>query len=97
MRHKIVSVSQAKAKLLELMRKVHEEGHAFLLTKDGEPIGALVSMEEYESFYETVDVLANAEALKALESALEDERKGRLWKRDQRGRWVETKRKSKIA
>lgn len=97
MRHKIISVSQAKAKLLELTRKVHENGEAFLLTKDGEPIGALVSMEEYESLLETVDVLANSEALKSLESALEEERQGKVWKRDRQGRWTKAKRKPKAA
>lgn len=97
MKHKIISVSHAKAKLLELIRKVHEEGQAFLLTKDGEPIGALVPMEEYEALQETVDVMSDSVTLKALDFALEDEKKGKMWRRDQQGRWTKVKRKTKVA
>ncbi len=88
MRHKIISVSQAKARLLELARAVNEDGEAFILTKDGEPIGALVPMADYEALQETSDVLASSETLKNLEQAPEDARKGRLWKRDKNGRWT---------
>lgn len=91
MRHKIISISKAKAKLLEIMRKVNEEGDAYLLTKDGTPYGVLVPLEEYEALLETADVLANSESVSYLESALEDERKGRLWKRDRYGKWVKAK------
>ena len=96
MRHKIISISKAKAKLLEIARKVNEEGDAYLLTKDGAPCGVLVPLEEYEALLETADVLADSETVSSLESALEDERKGRLWKRNRYGNWVKAK-KTKTA
>ncbi len=74
MKQKIISVSKAKAKLLELMRKVHEDGQAFLLTKDGEAVGALVPMQEYEALLETAEIMIDLEAFKDLEAALEDEK-----------------------
>ena len=95
MRHKIISVSQAKARLLELAREVSEDGEAFLLTKDGEPIGALVPMADYEALIETSDVLASDSTLKMLAKALDDEKKGRLWKRDKKGQWVRVSAKGK--
>ncbi len=94
MRHKIISVSKAKATLLELARKTNEEGEAYLLTKDGEPISALVPLEDYESLLETADVLADEKTLSDLERALEDERKGRIWKRDKTGKWTKLKKAS---
>ena len=97
MKQKIISVSHAKAKLLELMRRVHEDGQAFLLTKDGKPVGALVPMEEYEALLETADILIDTEAFKDLEAALEDERNGRVYKRDSKGKWSKAKGKSKAA
>lgn len=97
MRHKIISVSQAKSKLLELVRNANEAGEAYLLTKDGEPIGALVPLEDYEALLETADVLADPKTLRDLEAALEDEKKSRLWKRDAKGQWVKAKKKSKPA
>lgn len=97
MRHKHMSVSRAKARLLELTRKTATEGEAYLLTKDGEPVGALVPIEYYESLLETADVLADSQTLKDLEAALEDERKGHLWRRDKRGKWVRKKTKRRAA
>ena len=97
MRHRIISISKAKANLLKLARKVEEEGEAYLLTKDGEPIGALVPMEDYEAMLETTDVLANSETTRNLKAALEDERKGRLWRRDRSGRWTKVKRPGRAA
>jgi len=96
MRHKIIPISKAKAKLLELIRKV-SEGNAYLLTKDGEPVGALIPMEDYEALLETADVLSDPQTLKDLEKALEDEKKGKLWKRDKSGRWIKRKKHYKKA
>jgi len=97
MRHKIISVSKAKSKLLELVRNANEAGEAYLLTKDGEPIAALVPLEDYEALLETADVLSDPNTLKDLEQALEDEKKYRLWKRDAKGQWIKNKKKSKPA
>jgi len=93
MRHKIISVSMAKSKLLELVRNANEAGEAYLLTKDGEPIGALVPLADYEALLETADVLSDPNTLKDLEQALEDEKKSRLWKRDSKGQWIKNKKK----
>lgn len=97
MRHKIISISKAKARLLEIARKVNEEGDAYLLTKNGAPYGVLVPLEEYEALLETADVLADSGTVSSLESALQDERKGRLWKRDRHGKWIKAKKRVKTA
>ena len=97
MRHKILSVSKAKAKLLELTRSVQEEGKAYLLTRDGEPVSALVPIEDYEALLETNDILADRKTMKDLASALDDERRSRLWKRDKSGKWVKFKRTKRVA
>jgi prevent-host-death family protein len=97
MRHKILSVSKAKAILLELTRAVQEEGKAYVLTRDGEPVSALVPMEDYEALLETEDILADRKTLKDLATALDDERKSRLWKRDRSGKWVKFKGTKRVA
>ena len=97
MRHKIVSVSQAKARLLELVRQVDEEGKAYLLTKDGEPVSALVPIEDYEALQETLDVLGNQKTMEHLKKALRDEKSSKLWKRDSEGKWARMKRSKKVA
>jgi prevent-host-death family protein len=97
MRHEILSVSKAKARLLDLTRKIQEEGRAYVLTKDGEPVSALVPIEDYESLLETMDILADRKTLRYLAAAFADERRGRLFKRDKSGRWLKYKRTKRVA
>ena len=91
MRQKIISVSKAKAKLLELTRNVSEGGYAYVLTKDGEAVSALIPLRDYEALTETLDILSDQESLKNLNQALEDEKKSRLWKRNVDGKWTKVK------
>ncbi|MBI1859955.1 MAG: type II toxin-antitoxin system Phd/YefM family antitoxin [Deltaproteobacteria bacterium] len=97
MRHKTISISKAKATLLELVRKVNDEGNAYLLTRDGEAISALVPLEDYEALLESSDVRFDAQTMKDLRSALDDEKKGRLWRRDTSGKWIRVKKRAKAA
>jgi antitoxin YefM len=88
MRHEIMSVTKAKAKLLDLTRKVQEDGRAYILTRDGEPVSVLVPIEDYESLLETTEILADEKTMQDLNAALADERHGRVFKRDKDGKWV---------
>lgn len=93
MRHKIVSVTYAKAKLSELTKSVAEDGFAYLLTKDGEPVSVIVPFEDYEAMLETDDIMSNQSVMKSLSDALEDEKLGRIWSRDKKGKWSKTKKR----
>ena len=97
MRHEIMSVTKAKAKLLDLTRKVQEDGRAYILTKDGEPVSALVPIEDYESLLETTEILADEKTMQDLNAALVDEQHGRLFKRDKDGKWVKHKKTNLVA
>ena len=54
---KIISISKAKAKLLELARAAEELGESFILVRDSEPVGAFIPFDEYEALLETLDIL----------------------------------------
>jgi antitoxin YefM len=97
MRHEILSVSKAKTRLLDLVRKVQEDGRAYVLTRDGEPVSAIVPIEDYESLLETMDVLADNKTMRDLTAALADEQRGRLFKRDKCGRWLKYKKVKRVA
>ena len=97
MRHEILSVSKAKARLLELTRKIQKEGRAYVLTRDGEPVSALVPIEDYEALLETMDVLSDKKTMRDLTSALADERSQRLFKRDSCGKWSKHKGTKRVA
>lgn len=88
MRHSIVSITQAKAKLLELMRELEEEGKSFVLTKNGFAVGALVPMEDYEALTETLDILSNPSLMKRIQRSLKQAKKGPVWAISAKGRWT---------
>jgi PHD/YefM family antitoxin component YafN of YafNO toxin-antitoxin module len=91
MHQKIISLSKAKAKLLEIARTVDDYGEAFIFTKDGEPIGAFIPMNEYESYLETSEIMADRNLMKDLKEALAQEKKGQLFRRTKLGKWVKAK------
>jgi prevent-host-death family protein len=87
MRHNIISVTKAKTSLLQLIRSINSEGLAYILTKNGEPMGALVTMEDYESLIETNEILHDTKLMANLKEALKDENKKNFWKRNRAGKW----------
>lgn len=91
MRHNIVTVTEAKLKLLQLTRSLEEEGRSFVLTKNGLAIGALIPMEDYEALVETLDILDNPHLMRKIRKAIKQEKGGRLWKRDSKGKWMKAK------
>ncbi len=91
MKQEIVSISKAKARFLALVRSLEEEGRAYILTKDGEPVGALVPMDDYESYLETQEIENDQDLMAQLRQAMRDEKARRLWTRNRKGRWVRVK------
>jgi len=79
----MISVSKAKQRLLELARRSHDLGESFILLEDGEPMGALVPFDEYESLLETLDILEDdPDILAKLRRAEKDMKRGKcaVWK-----------------
>ncbi len=92
MKRNILPITEAKVRLLELTRLL-EEGQSFVLTKNGLAVGALIPMEDFESFRETVDILNNPLLMRRLHKALKEEKKGKLWKKDSKAKWVSVHKK----
>jgi antitoxin YefM len=79
----IVPLSQAKARLSALVRRVREERGTYAITHRGKPEGVLLSVEEYESLIETLDILGDRDLMGRLDRGLTDERAGRLHRHDE--------------
>jgi len=73
-----VPLSKAKARLSEFIRRVREEHESFAITHRGKPEGVLLSVEEYESLIETLEILSDEELLAGIRKGLKDEKAGRL-------------------
>ncbi len=86
----IISITEAKQKLLELSRRNVELGESFVVVKDSVPVSALIPFEEYESILETLDILeTEPDILKKLKSAEKEVASGRFT------RWESPKPKKK--
>lgn len=79
----ILSLSEAKAKLPQLLRETEELGERFVITRSGRPAAVLVSAEEYDGLIETLEVLADPKLLAAVRRGLDDIERGRTVSHDE--------------
>lgn len=73
-----VPITQAKNKLLDMVRTIHNTDNAIAITKNGVPEAILISMEKFEGLLETIDVLVDDESRNILKKSAEDLKAGRL-------------------
>jgi len=73
-----IPITQAKAKLLDMVRRLRDTDETIAITKNGVPEAVMLSMRKFEGFLETIDVLADPEMLKQLKGSAKDVKAGRL-------------------
>ncbi len=74
---KIEAVSKVKRDLLDLLKSVEEEDATVAITRNGEAVGVLMSMDRYQSMLETIEVLGDRSILRALKKSEDDFSAGR--------------------
>ena len=72
----IVSVSDARNNLPNLIAKVRENMDRVIITVHGQPAATIVSAEELESLEETAEILAIPGAKKSIEEGLKQAKRG---------------------
>ena len=73
-----VSITQAKAKLLDMVRQLSETNDTIAITKNGIPEAVMLSMRKFEGFLETIDILADPEMMSQLKSSAHNVKAGPL-------------------
>lgn len=71
-----IPVSKAKTRLLALVRELDEREGAIALTRDGVPAAMLLSMDHFLGLIETIELLADGEAMRSLRRSLKQARRG---------------------
>lgn len=69
-----VPLSKAKALLSEYIRRIREEHESFAITHRGKVEGVLLSIEEYESLIETLEILSDRDLMASIRRGLRDEK-----------------------
>ena len=67
---KILSLSEAKMKLSELVEAVYSTDEEIVITKNGRPAAILVSPEEFESWKETIEIASSADLMKEIKQGI---------------------------
>ena len=73
-----VPFTDARATLSDLLDLVEHEQEPIVITRKGKPVAIVMSVAEWESWEETIDVLSDPEAMEALRASEEDVKAGRL-------------------
>ena len=78
-----ISVTEAKNRLLELIRTLAEKDEILAITRGGVPAAVVLSPERYEGLLETIEVLSDPHAMTSLRRSLKQARKGQ-WVSDEK-------------
>ena len=70
--NKTISLKEARQKFSTLVDRADRLSERFVVTKNGTPRAVLMSAEEFESWVETLELMSNPKAVKALEQGLKE-------------------------
>ena len=74
---RFVPVTEAKNRLLDMIRDLKDKDDIVAITKNGVPAAVLLSVEKFEGLIETIDILSDEKAMKSLRRSLREARAGR--------------------
>ena len=72
-----MSLKELRPELPRVIAKIDGKLDRYIVTKRGKPMIVMLSIEDYESLMETLDILADPKAMADLRKGEEDIRKGR--------------------
>lgn len=87
---KILTITKAREELTTIVDRARRLLEEYVITVNGIPAAVLMSADEFESWKETNEVLADPGLVKAIKEGEEDIKKGRVYD------WEEVKRQLKI-
>ena len=75
---KNISLKQLRPKLPEVIEEIDSKMDRFIITKRGKPVAYMMSIDDYESLIETIDILSNAGLMKKIKRAELELRSGNV-------------------
>lgn len=73
----ILTVTEAKAHFLELIRDSDRRLERFLITKQGKPAAVVMNADEFEGWLETLEIMSDKKSLKELRKAKKELEEGK--------------------
>jgi antitoxin YefM len=73
-----IPITQAKAKLLDMVRRLSDTNDTIAITKNGVPEAVMLSMNKFEGILETLDILSDSEMMRQIHGSAADIKEGKL-------------------
>jgi len=73
-----MSISDAKARLLEVLRRIEEQHGKVVITKNGIPKAVLLAYDDFEGLLETIDILSDSRTVNGIKKGLRDIKAGKV-------------------
>ena len=80
---KIMPVTKVKRELLEILKSMEKDYATVTVTRNGEPVGILMTPDRYEALLETIEILGDSKTLQALKASHRDFSSGRIFSHDE--------------
>jgi prevent-host-death family protein len=75
----ILPVTKVKRELLEILKSMEEDYATITVTRNGKPVGIIMTPDQYEALLETIEILADNKILQALKASHKDFKSGRVY------------------
>jgi antitoxin YefM len=79
----ILPVTKVKRELLEILKSMEEDYATVTVTRNGEPVGIIMTPDRYEALMETIEILGDNKTLQALKASQKDFKSGRVFTHDE--------------
>jgi prevent-host-death family protein len=76
--NKTISLKEARSRFSAIVEKVDRLSQRYVVTKNGVPKAVVMSAEEFESWVETLELMSNPKAVRALEQGLKEAKSGKF-------------------
>jgi len=80
---KILPVTKVKRQLLDIVKEMEQEDLTIAVTKNGEPVSVMMTVDRYASLMETIEILADPKIIEALAASKRDFKRGRVFSHNQ--------------
>ena len=77
---KVLPITTMKKNLLDIIKDMTDEESTITVTKNGIPVGIMMTPDHYEGLLETIEILSDFKITKALASSRKDFQSNKIYK-----------------
>ena len=74
----LFTVSELRANLLKMIKKLRKVPERYIITWNGKPSSVMLSYEEFRSILATLDIVFDKELMKGIDEGIRDKKAGRI-------------------